>query len=141
MRDSDLYFELQQFYAQQMQSLDSGDAAAFAATFTPDGVFIHYPDNKVHGRESIRSATQEGIDRNRDTGVVRRHWFGLLDLQRQDDGSVHTSYSAYTTAVDASGAVRIGPTCLVEDILVPDGEGGFLNHTRAIRRDDHELAR
>ena len=40
---TNLYAEVQQFYAMQMQRLDRVDAEGYAATFTDDAEFIHSP--------------------------------------------------------------------------------------------------
>jgi ketosteroid isomerase-like protein len=138
LTDSDTYFQLQQFYAKQMQNLDGGDADAFAASFTADGVFVHYPHDEVQGRDAILTATREGVARTRALGVVRRHWFGMLEVTAGPDSTICTRYSAITSAVNADGEVRLEPTCMVEDVLVATGDGGYLNHRRTVRRDDVE---
>jgi len=138
--DSDTYFNLQQFYAKQMQSLDGGDADAFAASFTTDGVFVHYPHDEVHGRDAIQAATRKGVERTRSLGIVRRHWFGMLEVTAGPDHTICTRYSAITSAVNASGEVRLEPTCMVEDVLVVNPDGGYLNHSRTVRRDDLKVA-
>jgi ketosteroid isomerase-like protein len=138
LTDSDTYFQLQQFYAKQMQSLDGGDADAFAASFTADAVFVHYPHDEVRGRDAILTATREGVARTRALGVVRRHWFGMLDVTAGPDSTICTRYSAITSAVNADGEVRLGTTCMIEDVLMPDADGGYLNQRRTVRRDDLE---
>jgi actinorhodin biosynthesis protein ActVIA len=140
LTDSDTYFELQQFYAKQTHSLDAGDADGFAATFTTDGVFIHHLRDEVHGRDAILEATRKGVERTRSLGIVRRHWFGIPEITEGPDNTIHTRYSAITSAVNAAGEVRLEPTCMVEDVLVINPEGGYLNHSRTIRRDDLEVA-
>ena len=54
---SALQAEVQQFYARQMHLLDSGEADAWAETFTEDGVFAAnaHPE-PARGRETIRTA-------------------------------------------------------------------------------------
>nr|WP_218004124.1 nuclear transport factor 2 family protein [Nocardia araoensis] len=40
---TELYAEVQQFYAEQMQRLDNRDIPGYAATFTEDAEFEHTP--------------------------------------------------------------------------------------------------
>ncbi|PYC83781.1 hypothetical protein C7C46_08520 [Streptomyces tateyamensis] len=133
--DSQLYFEIQQFYAHQMQSLDNGEAEAFAETFTLDGSFVHHPHNRVDTRTEIALATKRGVEKTRAAGVVRRHWFGMLAVEAAEDGAVRTRYAALTSATAADGSVSWEPSCLVEDLLVRV-DGRLLNHVRTVRRDD-----
>jgi len=133
--DSATYFEIQQFYARQMQSLDGGSAKEFAGTFTTDSSFVHHPHNRVDGRDAIAEATERGVERTRLAGLVRRHWFGLPLIEESADGTLLVRYSAVTTVTAADGTVTHEPTCMVEDILVRQ-DGRLLNHVRTVRRDD-----
>ncbi|MBC3842342.1 nuclear transport factor 2 family protein [Streptacidiphilus sp. 4-A2] len=135
MTDSATYFEIQQFYAVQMQSLDGGAAQEFADTFTVDGSFVHYPHKRVDGRAAIAAATEQGVERTRLAGVVRRHWFGLPVIEQTDKDTLRVRYSAVTSVTTADGTVTHEPTCMVEDILVRQ-DNRLLNHIRTVHRDD-----
>jgi len=52
------YFEIQQLYAKYNHAIDSGNADAYADTFTPDGVF-----NNNAGREALKSSSKPGSAR------------------------------------------------------------------------------
>ncbi|MFF9486128.1 nuclear transport factor 2 family protein [Streptomyces sp. NPDC014676] len=123
---SGLYAEVQLFYARQVHHLDAVRAEEFAATFAEDALFAHSPDEPpVRGRANIAREVRAYNERRfRTDPVQRRHWFTMLDVQEQDDGSVHTEYYALIgTTRPGEPRPVIAPSCLVRDVLVrEDGE-------------------
>ena len=67
------YTEIQQLYAQYNWSIDSGDAEAYAATFTPDGTF-----NNFTGHDALVGFIQRW--RESMNGAYRKHWNTNLHL-------------------------------------------------------------
>lgn len=134
---TDLYAEVLQFYAHQMQSLDDGDFQAYADTFTEDGEFTHSPGMPpARTRAGIARELYEFHRRRFATGPVqRRHWFNQVVLEPQVDGSIaSTSYALVLTVRPGEKQPEIGPSCVVHDTLVH--EDGALR-TRS-RRVDHD---
>ncbi|MFE1951192.1 MULTISPECIES: nuclear transport factor 2 family protein [Streptomyces] len=122
---SELYAEVQQFYAGQVRLLDTMQADAFADSFTEDGVFDHRPGaDPLVGRAAISAAirayqeTKHAVD-----PVQRRHWFNMVQVFPQDDGSIRTEYYAvvYQTRPNVSEPL-VGPSCFVTDVLEFEGD-------------------
>lgn len=132
---TELYAEVQQFYARQMQLLDGGDFAAYSRTFTDDGEFTHTP-----GREPAR--TPAGITRDlvefhkRFDGdpVQRRHWFNHVNLEPQPDGSIVSTVYALVVTTRPGGKPEIAPSCVVHDVLVRQ-DGELRNRSRRVDHD------
>jgi uncharacterized protein (TIGR02246 family) len=61
------YFEIQQLYAKYNHAIDSGNADAYADTFTPDGVF-----NNNAGREALKKFIETWVGQMK--GATRQHW-------------------------------------------------------------------
>ncbi|MYT28890.1 MULTISPECIES: nuclear transport factor 2 family protein [unclassified Streptomyces] len=134
-----LYAEVQHFYARQMQLMDRRDFEAFAATFTEDGEFSHTPGQLARTRAGIVVELREFHRRFDDDPVVRRHWFDMLVVDPQQDGSLRATF--YALVVDTRPGVdsRLGPSCLVTDVLVRV-DGALLNRSRQVRQDRLLLA-
>jgi 3-phenylpropionate/cinnamic acid dioxygenase small subunit len=134
---ADLYCQVQQFYARQMQLLDEGDATGWARTFTPDGEFAAnaHPE-PVRGRDAITAAAQRAIDELTAAGEIRRHWLGMLAIEPRDDGTVSArSYALiFQTKRGGQAALRLSTVC--EDALIQDEAGGWLVAHRQVTRDD-----
>jgi hypothetical protein len=134
--EGDLYQQVQQFYAAQMQLLDRGEAAAWARTFTADGAFatsVEPTATRGHEAltESVRAATAELVTR----GVVHRHWLGMLHVERDGDGGLRTRFYALVIRTPKGGTPVIWRSCVGEDRLVCH-DGGWLVRERRITRDD-----
>jgi len=133
-----LYAEVQLFYARQVHLLDTVQAEPFAATFAIDGVFEHSPDSPpARGREGIAEEVR-GYNERRfaHDPVRRRHWFNMLDVREQPDGSVHTEFYALVATTRPGQPVPvIAPSCTVRDVLVR--EGGELRTLRRKVTQDH----
>jgi hypothetical protein len=79
------YLEIQQLYARYNVAIDTGDAEAYAATFTPDGVF-----NNFSGHDALVGFIKTW--RERLNGANRRHWNTNLLISgngRTANGSVY----------------------------------------------------
>ncbi|MFF3292007.1 nuclear transport factor 2 family protein [Streptomyces sp. NPDC003023] len=126
LRLGDLYAQVQQFYAGQVRHLDGMRAQEFAGTFTADGVFDNRPGaDPLVGREAIAEAvrTYQRTAHAADP-VQRRHWFNMLQVFPQEEGTLRCEY--YALVVQTRPGVRepvVGPSCFVTDELVRvDGE-------------------
>ncbi|MEV5139941.1 nuclear transport factor 2 family protein [Streptomyces syringium] len=129
-----LYAEVQHFYARQMQLMDRRDFEAFAATFTEDGEFSHSPGQLARTRPGIVTELVEFHRRFDDDPVVRRHWFNMIVLDPQEDGSLRTTYYAYVINTRPGREPQPGPVCVVTDVLVRV-DGVLLNRSRHVRQD------
>jgi actinorhodin biosynthesis protein ActVIA len=130
----DVYAEVHHFYARQMQMLDRREFEAFAATFTEDGEFSHSPNQLSRTRTGIVSELYDFHRRFDNDPVVRRHWFNMIVVDPQEDGSLRTTFYAYAMNTRSGGRQEIGPSCVVTDVLVRvDGE--LLNKSRHVRQD------
>ncbi|MEU3353825.1 nuclear transport factor 2 family protein [Streptomyces sp. NPDC037389] len=133
--------EVEHFYARQMQSLDSGDADAWAATFTEDGSFAppSLPE-PVRGR----AALAEGARRTRAAlaagGETHRHWLGMLTVRPCEDGSLLAESYVQVVAVREGNGPRLHLMCVCADVLVRRG-GELLVRERVVTRDDRGVTR
>lgn len=108
------YVEIEQLYAQYNNAIDSGDAQAWAATFTADGAF-----NRFVGKEALVGF----IDQWRDKmgGANRRHWNSNLRIVGTPEGA---SGSVYLMLLDVSTKpASIAGTGTYADVLVKTAEG------------------
>jgi actinorhodin biosynthesis protein ActVIA len=132
---TDLYGEVQQFYGGQMQLLDGGAFEAYAETFTVDGEFCHTPGREpARGRQAIVRDLHEFHRRFADDPVQRRHWFNMIHLEPQDDGSIRSTYYALVVTTRPGGKPEIAPSCVVHDVLVRQ-DGALLNQSRTVEHD------
>ncbi|MFJ5233551.1 nuclear transport factor 2 family protein [Kitasatospora sp. NPDC088391] len=133
---AELYFQVQQFYAHQMQLLDSGRVREWAETFTEDGVFAAnaHPEPAV-GRAGITTAAQAATDAYAAKGIQRRHWLGMVTVEpRGEDAAFGRCYAVVVeTPKGGQAAIRVSTLC--EDTLVREN-GRWLVQHRQITRDD-----
>ncbi|AHI01186.1 nuclear transport factor 2 family protein [Kutzneria viridogrisea] len=133
---TELYQEIQHFYARQMQQLDAGEAEAWAATFTEDGVFEAnaHPEPSM-GRAVISAAVRQAHAKLTEAQEVRRHWLGMLTIDRGEDDTLFVRSYALIVATKKGGTPSIAFSTLCEDTLVQDG-GSWLVKYRKVTRDD-----
>jgi hypothetical protein len=133
-----LYHQIQQFYAKQMQLLDEGLVAEWAASFTEDGVFTAnaHPE-PARGRTAIREAAQRTADHLAANGLVRRHWLGMLALDPKADGSVVVRSYAQVLETPRGGAATLRMSTVCQDDLLHDGQRWLVRHRQVWRDDLH----
>jgi hypothetical protein len=109
------YVDLQQLYARYNMAIDSGDAEAWAATFTPDGVF----NNTNRGHDGLVQFIKDW--REKRNGAQRRHWNSNLAYTATNDGA---RGSAYLILLDISvRPAAIALTGIYEDVIVRTPQG------------------
>ncbi len=79
------YTQIQQLYARYNDAIDSGDAEAFAATFTADGSF-----NDLHGHDALVGFVQYW--RTKMNGTNMRHWNTNLAINPAGHGATGSVY-------------------------------------------------
>lgn len=117
---NELYTEVLQFYAKQMQALDNRDFAFYADTFTEEGEFTHSPNlPAARGPQEIRRTLEE-FHRAKfgDQPVQRRHWFNHVVLDALDDGRISSTCYALVITTRPDTPPEITPSCVVHDVLV-----------------------
>lgn len=138
---AELYAEVQQFYARQVHLLDAVRAEEFAATFAVDGVFEHSPDSPAaRGREGIAAEVRQfNESRFAHDPVQRRHWFSMLRVEEQPDGSLHNSFYALVV-ITRPGQLEpvIAPSCVVRDVLVREN-GELRTLSRKVSQDRYSF--
>jgi actinorhodin biosynthesis protein ActVIA len=131
---TNLYAEVQQFYAMQMQRLDRRDVEGYAATFTEDGEFYHRagePGSQT--RPDILRTVYKADEMYETDPHQRRHYFTMVNLEPMDDGTIKST--AYCLVIkNRTGQPPEFVSCVVNDVLVRvDGE--LLNQYRSIEYD------
>jgi hypothetical protein len=107
-------FEIQQLYAKYNFAIDSGDAEAWASTFTPDGVF-----NTFSGHDALVGFIK--LWREKMSGATRKHWNNNLQIT---GNSQEANASVYLMLVDyGTKPVSILMTGTYTDSLVKTKEG------------------
>jgi 3-phenylpropionate/cinnamic acid dioxygenase small subunit len=134
--DADLYHQVQQFYARQMQLLDDGKVAEWAATFTADGVFAAnaHPQPTV-GRDAIAFSAAKAHDQLESLGVKRRHWLGMVAVDSGEAGEITARCYALVFEIPRGGQAMLRLSTLCEDRLVRGAEGWQVKY-RSVSRDD-----
>jgi actinorhodin biosynthesis protein ActVIA len=131
---TNLYAEVHQFYATQMQRLDRVDVEGYAATFTDDAEFIHSPGQPgSHTRDGIIRDVYKVAEQFKTDPQQRRHWFNMVNLELLDDG--HIKSTAYCLVVkNRAGQKPDFVSCVVNDVLVREN-GELLTKYRRIDYD------
>ncbi|MFF4911052.1 nuclear transport factor 2 family protein [Streptomyces sp. NPDC001260] len=131
-----LYAHVQRFYAHQMRSLDAQDTEHWADTFTEDAVFeLPALPGPVRGRAGLDRYVRAVAARRRRAGGSCHHWIGMLDVQPQADGSLHTRCSALVHAAPSGGGPKVLYVCVMEDVLVRVHDEWRIAHRRVTRDD------
>ncbi len=106
------YIDIEQLYSSYNHAIDSGDAEAWAGTFTPDGTF-----NKFTGHAQLVGFIQTWKEKM--NGGNRRHWNTNLRILPSKDGA---SASVFLMLVDVS-TKSIVATGMYSDTLVKTASG------------------
>jgi hypothetical protein len=117
------YIDIEQLYSSYNHAIDSGDAEAWAGTFTPDGTF-----NKFTGHEQLVGFIQTWKEKM--NGGNRRHWNTNLRILPSKDGA---TASVFLMLVDVS-TKSIVATGMYNDTLVKTA-GGWRFKTRQTKMD------
>jgi actinorhodin biosynthesis protein ActVIA len=134
-----LYARVQHFYAWQMQALDDRQFEEYANTFTPDGVFKHSPKlEAAHGRAGIVKALVDFHHRFDNDPVQRRHWFNHVKLELLPDGSISSTVYVLVVTTRPGGKPEIAPSCVMRDVLMPDGDALY-TRSRRVSHDQETL--
>ncbi|MEU8941345.1 nuclear transport factor 2 family protein [Streptomyces goshikiensis] len=133
---AELYFQVQQFYARQMQLLDDGKAEEWALTFTEDGVFAAnaHPEPAV-GRAVITAAARTATDQYAAGGVQRRHWLGMVSVEERGADSVFARCYAIVIETERGGQATLRVSTRCDDELVRENGQWLVKH-RQVTRDD-----
>jgi hypothetical protein len=133
---AEVYFEVQQFYARHMHLLDSGDAAGWAATFTPDGSFAppSLPE-PIRGREALEAGVRRAAAEHEANGEVHRHLMSMAAVDQAADGMLHVRSYTQVIVTPRGGQARLDLMCVCTDELIRDG-GQLRVRTRRVTRDD-----
>lgn len=130
-----VYIEVMQFYAEQMQRLDSGAADEWAATFTEDGTFdMPVLPEPVRGRAQLSAMVRRSAEQLAAAGEVRRHWHGMVAVRPEGDTVAVRCY-AMIYATPLGGETRLHRSCVCEDVLVREN-GKLEVRDRRVTRDD-----
>ncbi|MGK8500945.1 nuclear transport factor 2 family protein [Nocardia asiatica] len=132
---TELYAEVQQFYAEQMQRLDNRDIPGYAATFAEDAEFEHTPGiPPARTRAGIIADLVEFHKRFETDPMQRRHWFNMINLQPQDDGTIVSTAYCLVVKIRPGSKPEIAPSCVVHDVLVRS-DGALLTRSRRVSHD------
>ncbi|MFE1327357.1 nuclear transport factor 2 family protein [Streptomyces sp. NPDC058741] len=131
-----LYAEVERFYAHQMQILDAHDTEHWAGTFTEDAVLeLPSPSGPLRAGAGLARYVRAGAARERRAGSRLDHWVGMLDVQPQADGTLHTRCSALVYVTPSGCGARVLYVRVMEDVLVRAG-GDWRVAQRRVTRDD-----
>ena len=119
---------IRRVYAEYNHAIRLGDGAAWAACFTPDGVFSNRAET-VAGRAALAAYADE-FSKPRNA----RYWIDNLVLDATDAGATGTCYLLLLHVGEGGGPPRISLTGLYTDTLVKTSEG-WRFATRHIARD------
>jgi hypothetical protein len=112
---TDDYIAIQQLYARYNVAIDTGDAEAWAATFTPDGNF----NNSNKGHDALVQFIKDW--REKRDGANRRHWNSNLVITPAANGASGSVYLMLMNIGVRPAAVAM--TARYQDTLVKTALG------------------
>jgi 3-phenylpropionate/cinnamic acid dioxygenase small subunit len=131
-----LQAQVTDFYSRQMRLLDDGDAEAWAATFTEDGTFVASGhQSPTTGRADLIAAVRATHAQLAASGIVHRHWLGMITVDQGSDGTVRARSYALVIATKRGGDSVIHRCTTCDDVLVRTG-ADFAVQSRSVTRDD-----
>lgn len=120
------YAEIQQLYARYNHAIDTGNAEAWAETFTPDGTF----NTTNKGRDGLIAFIHRWVEQR--DGANRRHWNSNILITPTPEGA---SGSAYLMLLDVGQKPpTIAGTSKYTDALVRTAHGWRFK-SRVVRPD------
>jgi hypothetical protein len=134
--------EITDLYARYNLASDAGDADAYAACFTPDGLLLvrglslsatgamqRGGELRVQGRDALAAFKRRDVGgRN---GRYRRHWNGSLALRRLDAERVEGRCYLQAYNGEPGALPTLAQTGVYEDVLVSPG-GAWLFACRTL---------
>jgi SnoaL-like domain len=120
------YIDIQQLYARYNHAMDTGNAEAWADTFTPDGTF----NTTWKNRQGLIDFIHQWVGQR--NGANRRHWNSNLVITPSPDGATGTVYLMLLD-VGAKPPV-IASTSKYSDVLVKTAQGWRFK-SRVVRPD------
>lgn len=120
------YVEIQQLYARYNEAIDSGNGAAFAALFTPDGEFQH----TFKGAEQLAGFVTQWHEKQ--GGAQRRHYATDLRVSGTPEGA--RGATSLLLLDFGTKPVSIFSTAVYDDTLVKTRQGWRFK-TRVVKPD------
>lgn len=123
---------VQQLYGAQSHFIDNGHAAAWAATFTPDGEFHSpsYPDPVV-GTEALRTFAEKATQQD---GVTRHVLTNLFVTPESADELVVRAYLQIVHTAPHGPSTVVRQTTITDQVV--RSTSGWRIRRRTVRRDD-----
>ncbi|MFJ8649646.1 nuclear transport factor 2 family protein [Streptomyces sp. NPDC093546] len=120
---SELYVQVQHFYARQMQALDNGRLEEHAHTFAEDGSFALTPGAEpAVGPQAILEQLRAFMKQFDGNPTQLRHHFNQVLLTPQDDGSVASTVYGLLVRTRPAEQPEIGASIVLHDVIdVTDG--------------------
>jgi hypothetical protein len=118
------YIAIQQLYARYNTTIDHGDAEGWAATFTPDGVFM-----TNRGAEALKNFVKTW---SAGSGASQRHFSADLVITPSADGATGTISTMLVNL--ATRPVSIGAYVTYSDVLVKTA-AGWRFKSRALKQE------
>ncbi len=132
---AELYSAVQQFYADQMRRIDDRDITGYAETFTEDAEFAHTPGRPpARTRAGIIADLVDFHKQFETDPMQRRHWFNMIDLRPQDDGTIVSTAYCLVIKIRPGSELEIARSCVLYDVLVPVDDT-FLTRSRRVEHD------
>ena len=126
---TDDHIAIQQLYARYNHAIDFGNAEAWAACVTPDGVFNAGPMGEFAGAEALKSFA---------TGFAQqlkaRHWTNNLVLEGDTSAATGTCYLLLWSPAGGEKPASVITSAVYEDELNKNS-GSWLFTRRAVKAD------
>ncbi|MGW1056174.1 nuclear transport factor 2 family protein [Streptomyces sp. NPDC001118] len=131
-----VHAEVQQFYAEHMQLLDSGAASEWAATFTEDGSFAPpSAPEPIVGRRALEAGVRAARAELDERGEAVRHLFSMIAVRPLPDATLKVRSYVQVVSTPQDGEPKLTLMCVCTDVLVRE-QGKLLVKERQVTRDD-----
>lgn len=118
MLTTDDRLEIQQLYSKYNHAFDFGKGEAWAACFTPDGVFESQMSGKVNGSAALTEFGTAFSQR-----LKARHWTNNLVVEPAEGGASGTCYLMLLRLAKDDKPTSMAATAVYNDRLVKTGDG------------------